>query len=102
MVCGSVGTMDPNLHVEFFPVNLARFAGVGLRFRRLRVRPAWLVHQTKVSGAMNQEVLIYAEVFYRRSSAEKAQIAANSGLPTLGKYTFGSRRWAHLVKMPSR
>ena len=40
------------------------------------VRPRYLVYQTRAEGLADQ-VPVYAEVFYRRASAEKAQKAAN-------------------------
>jgi hypothetical protein len=68
-----------------------------VRFKRL-FRPRWLVYQTKANKA-SREVLIYAEVFWRKSKAEKAQTARNKDVASVGKYTWGARRWALLIDL---
>jgi hypothetical protein len=69
--------------------------------RPSRLKPKYLVYQTKVQGAGNREVVIYAEVFGRKSRAKRAQVERNVGIPSFGNHTLGSKRWAVLVTMPT-
>jgi hypothetical protein len=63
----------------------ARLAGI--------VRPRYLVYQTRAEGLAG-EVPVYAEVFYRRPSAEKAVRAVNEQ----GRVV--TRRHAVMVTLP--
>jgi hypothetical protein len=58
-------------------------------------RPRYLVIQTKAAASFGPDQVIYAQVFYRRSSAEKAAKAANERVRT-----FGPRRYAGIAKLP--
>jgi hypothetical protein len=57
------------------------------------VRPRYLVYQTRAEGLADEEP-VYAEVFYRRASAEKAQKAANERMRVV------TRRYAVMVTLP--
>jgi hypothetical protein len=57
------------------------------------VRPRYLVYQTRAEG-LADEVPVYADVFYRRASAEKAVRAANEQTHVV------TRRYAVLVTLP--
>ena len=57
------------------------------------VRPRYLVYQTRAEG-LAEEVPVYAEVFYRRASAEKAVKAANEQTRVV------TRRCAVMVILP--
>ena len=57
------------------------------------VRPRYLVYQTRAEG-LADEVPVYAEVFYRRASAEKAVSAANERTRVV------NRRYAVMVTLP--
>jgi hypothetical protein len=83
------------------PVNLNTAVRVlgAVRWPR-RLKPRYLVYQEKVVGATNKEQIIYAEVFWRKSRAKRAQVERNVGIPSLGNRTFGSKRWAVLVTLP--
>jgi hypothetical protein len=65
------------------------------------IRPRYLVIQTEVRGILNTETLVYAEVFYTRKAAKKAEKDADDRLRIkIGNRTMGSRRWSQLVKLP--
>jgi hypothetical protein len=67
-----------------------------------KIKPRYLVLQTKATGLSNTEVVVYADVFYRRSQAEKAVKAANDRLGIkIRNVTIGSRRGAQLVTLPT-
>ncbi len=72
----------------------------GVRWPR-RLKPRYLVYQTKVSGARNAEHVIYAEVFWRKSRAKQAQVERNVGIASLGNWTIGTKRWVILVELPT-
>ena len=64
-------------------------------------KPKYLVLQTEVRGVGNTPTIVYAELFYTRSSAQKAAKAANDRLRIrIGNYTVGSRRGANLITLP--
>lgn len=80
------------------PVNIDVFRlAAGLGGKR-RIRPRWLVAQMKASGA--HETVIYAEVFWRKSAAEKAQHDRNASVPVLGPVSIGTKRLAQLIRLP--
>lgn len=56
------------------------------------LRPKWLVYQTTTLGE-----LVYAETFYRRSSAEKAQKLAND---RTGRRILSARMYAQATRLP--
>lgn len=57
------------------------------------VRPRYLVYQTRAEG-LADDVPVYAELFYRRASAEKAVRAANERTRVV------TRRDAVMVTLP--
>jgi hypothetical protein len=73
-------------------VLLAWLASVAARLADI-VRPRYLVYQTHAEGLADEEP-VYAEVFYRRASAEKAQKAANE------RRRVAARHYAVMVTLP--
>ena len=64
-------------------------------------KPKYLVIQTQARGVSAEPVIVYADVFYTRSAARKAEKAADDRLRfKIGKRAFGSRRWAEVHKLP--
>jgi hypothetical protein len=60
--------------------------------------PRWIVYQTKAIAAYDE--LIYADVFWRKATALRAQTARNAGIRTVGKMAIGPTRLAQLVRLP--
>jgi uncharacterized protein YdaL len=77
-----------------FPLLVLKLSG--------KLKPHYLVVQYEMRGAANTPTLVYADVFYTRSQAEKAATAANDRLRIkIGGYSIGKRRPACLIKLPT-
>jgi hypothetical protein len=88
--------MTSNAHIDVS-------ATVALRLlARTRLRqlagPRWIVYQTKAIAAYDE--LIYANVFWRKATALRAQNARNADIRTVGKMAIGPTRLAHVVRLP--
>jgi hypothetical protein len=85
---GSLRAM--NVEIPLFVLKLSGF-----------LKPRYLVLQVEVRGLANTPTIVYAQLFYSRSHAEKAVKAADDRIRIkIGNRTIGSRRAALLATLP--